>query len=656
MNHQIGGFELKRFGIIVLVLLILMPQFVFSKTYENSEDIKWFNHFAVQFDEEKAFQNIIELTDDQYTGRQSGTPGCYQSAQWIAEQFGKFNLTPFHDESYFQPFDVPFYDVLNPLQFSYETANGWKSFRYREDFFVFPKTTTGLVDSEFVFVGYGLTNKEESYDDYVDVSVKGKVVLIIDRVPDFTWHWDKNRLFDPSYCIDNAIQHGASGIVFIAQEYWGWASFNNLMNRRWVYFQHQSSVPCLYLLEKAAIQFFNASHIDYEKQIRVINDTKKPASIEMNVKTRMEVHVDQEKKKTQNVIGYIPAINPLEVRSIVIGSHYDHLGKDQINGDIYRGANDNASGVAVLIEIARLLQKSLAAPQVNIVFIAFSGEEEGLVGSSYYVSHPLFPIDEIIAMINMDQIGNGNEQWSLSKNVRSNEELLDNAITASADYGLKEYQILTEIWDNADHYPFYKEKVSVFFISKNEKNYVRNQYHTKEDTSNIIDPENLLECGQTVVILIFLLGDFLSISLPELKRESVFFHPKIILEAESRGFKNTNKKLFIESYQIDLTSSQSFQISVPLKNGETTFRFIIFGTDIYGYDNKKLKELNVVLATTIDPSLATDFDFNRKTDFYDFIAFSKVFNSSAPLYSPLSIYDLNNDERIDHKDFEIFSK
>ena len=639
---------MKKIIWLFTIFAFFFPQLVFSKMYTNSEDINWFSSFVSQYQVVKALQNIEELTDDKYTGRQSGTSGCNKSAQWIAEQFKSNNLLSYQTDSYFQSFEVPFFDVLNTLQFSYKTTNGWRNFKYKEDFVIFPKTSAGEVNSDFIFVGYGLTNETESYDDYAQVMVKGKVVLVIDDVPSFSNKWKKNKTFDYSYCIDNAIQHEASGIVFITSQNGG-AFFNNFFKRKWCHY-YESSIPCLYLQENAAINLFSDSKLDYKKQIRLINETQKPASLEMEVKTRIELHIDHESKKTQNVIGYIPAIDPSTKKSIVIGSHYDGLGIDQINGDIYRGANDNGSGTGVMLEISRLLQNSLAAPQVNIVFIAFSGEEEGLVGSSYYVSHPLFPIDEIITMINLDQIGCGNEKWIIER-FTNNNPYQNNIIEESGKFGLVQHITTDNISETSDHYSFFKEKVPVIHIYKYDGTNVRFNYHTKYDTLSNIDPNNLLECGKTITMITFLLGDFISITLPELKKESVFIHPKIILKAVVKGLLYTNKKLFIESFQIDLTSSQSFQFSVPLEKKETTFRFII-----KSIDNKELKELPVVLTTDNDPSLATDFDFNKKTDFQDFIAFSKVFNTSSPPYSPLSLYDLNNDEKIDQKDFNTFIK
>ena len=209
---------------------------------------------------------------------------------------------------------------------------------------------------------------------------------------------------------------------------------------------------------------------------------------------------------TSNVIGYIPARNKKSKQSIILGAHYDHLGKDR-SGNIYRGANDNASGTGTMMEIVRTLSECILITDINIVFIAFSAEEKGLHGSYFYARNPLFPLSEVVAMINLDMVGTGNGPWELGTNFER-VKLLDNALKTTLSYYRISYRLASwYLKPVSDHYPFYEKGVPVLFIFRaNPSN--KGGYHTLKDTIDTVDPKNLGECGKmAVVILLFACGN-----------------------------------------------------------------------------------------------------------------------------------------------------
>lgn len=208
---------------------------------------------------------------------------------------------------------------------------------------------------------------------------------------------------------------------------------------------------------------------------------------------------------TQNVIGYIPASNHNIKESIVFGGHYDHLGIESRTGKIFRGANDNASGTAVMMESAKILSQSILASNLNIVFIAFAAEEEGLLGSTYYVNHPLFPVNQIKAMFNFDMVGTGTGQWEVGTNFDRTKYL--NQIMMNSFKYFKGYYRL-ESWLTrpvSDHYPFYERNVPTLCMLKDNPTYIGG-YHTTNDTLDKIDPKNLEACGKISILTALYIG------------------------------------------------------------------------------------------------------------------------------------------------------
>lgn len=198
--------------------------------------------------------------------------------------------------------------------------------------------------------------------------------------------------------------------------------------------------------------------------------------------------------KGDNVIGVIPSKYSDSQQSVIIGAHYDHLGTN-LNGQYYPGANDNASGTSVVMEIARVLSQSILLSRIHIVLIAFTGEEQGLYGSKYYVNDPLFPVSEIQGMINLDMVGTGTGVWEIGTNFTSKEPHRSVYKKAIRYYGLKSKEAGWFTRPVTDHYPFYQKGVPVLCLLKENPTNLGG-YHNFQDTLDSIDPKNLEECGK----------------------------------------------------------------------------------------------------------------------------------------------------------------
>ena len=217
---------------------------------------------------------------------------------------------------------------------------------------------------------------------------------------------------------------------------------------------------------------------------------------------------------SDNVVGYIPSSNPDCKKSIVIGAHYDHLGRS-LSGQIYRGANDNASGTSVVIETARVLSNAILLSSVNIVFIAFTGEEQGLYGSKYYADYPLFPLNQSLAMINLDMVGTGIGVWEIGSNFRNKEPYRRVLKDAIHDCKLKNKEADWLMKPVSDHYPFYQKGMTVMCLLKENPTNIGG-YHTFKDTIENIDAKNLDECGKfSLYNVLLLVEEYLTIPMIE---------------------------------------------------------------------------------------------------------------------------------------------
>ncbi len=332
--------------------------------------------------------NISYLADDHLEGRLMGSRGEKIAYEFIVENFQSLNILPKGDDGYLQRFYLQKI-VCKKGELIIENKQGKLNFLQINPSRNFPLSMSkpGKEEGKCIWVGYGIEAPDLGVNDYANIkSVKGKIVVMRLGHPDFNNpHAKLATVSDLETKITNAIQKGASGIIIInTHDEIIEPDFKPIVKAPF------KSVP-IYFLGKAA-------SVDSSQFVN--------AKISLNIDTagiKLEGH---------NVIGYI---NHKAPQTVVIGAHYDHLGYNELGGSTYRkqqnekpqihnGADDNASGTAALIELAELLQKSPYRSH-NYLFIAFSGEEQGLLGSHYFVDHPTIPLSQINYMINMDMVG-----------------------------------------------------------------------------------------------------------------------------------------------------------------------------------------------------------------------------------------------------------
>jgi peptidase M28-like protein/PDZ domain-containing protein len=448
------------------------------------------------------------LADDAREGRMTGSPGCEASAEWIAGHFRRYGLEPGGDQgTYFQTFSA---DVGvgfgSDNAFVLTGVPGLESVAMDKDFRPLVSSENGSKAGQLVFAGYGLTVPNLNYDDYAGVDVSGKYVIVLRHQP---MQADTSSAFsklDPATYVSiraklkNAKNHGALGMIFVTGPGSPEADKDNLLAPRWREAMGGAGILAVHVKRHIAEQMLSASGVDLNKWVTDVDKTQKPASVVLTekIEAKVSVEVKKEERQTANVIGILRGTDP-SAKAIVLGAHYDHLGRGNESslapsqmGQIHNGADDNASGTSGLIELARVLS---AEPRLKrtLIFAAFSGEEVGLLGSKFMVEHPPVPLDQIDAMLNMDMIGRPKGGKVLVGGVGTSPgfgALLEHAGQGRA---LK-IEASKGVESASDHEEFYQKGVPVLFFFSG----LHEDYHKPSDDWDKIDKNGIADITKIV--------------------------------------------------------------------------------------------------------------------------------------------------------------
>ncbi|HEV3200576.1 MAG TPA: M20/M25/M40 family metallo-hydrolase [Bryobacteraceae bacterium] len=376
--------------------------------------------------------DLTFLSSDALEGRRSLERGSEVAIQWIASEFAKSGLKPLVGDSYLQPVPLIEYQA-DRTQTSLVVQHGGHSetFHAPDANGNFPTETTAA--GPVVFVGYGISAPELGYDDYAGIDVKGKVVLIFNHEPQET---DPNSIFNGKgntrynnnyYKVLNAQRHGAVAVLTTAdpnhpsqgpgraQAQQGGRGAQAATGRG----QQQrpriptealadggTTIPSFAISAKLAADLFAAAGKTSADVQTAIDSKPSPMSFAVP-DTRVELHAavaERRQANSYNVAGLLEGSDPaLKAETIVFSGHFDHDGIAP-NG-IFHGADDNGTGTVGVVELARAFATNPAKPRRSILFIVFAAEERGLLGSYYYVAHPLRPLETTRAEINFDMIG-----------------------------------------------------------------------------------------------------------------------------------------------------------------------------------------------------------------------------------------------------------
>jgi Zn-dependent M28 family amino/carboxypeptidase len=370
-------------------------------------------------DAQKMQAHIKFLADDLLDGRGIGTRGSEIAIKYIAAQFESMGLMPGgENNTYIQRFPVIGIEADSITPLSFKLGNRQLELKYYEEFIAFPGKQipeVSVKDAELVFVGYGIEAPEYKWNDYKDTDVTGKILLIMNNDPDNgdpDFFGGKARLYYGrwDYKYEMAARKGAAGAIIIhttPSASYPWQVVQTSWSGQ--QFELPSDIgPRLSVLawtsEDATRRILKMASRNLDTLWRA---AQRPAFSPIPLGIRVSIAISNKIRNlsTANVLGLLPGSDPPKKGEVVVyTAHHDHLGiRKAIDGDsIYNGANDNASGVAAILEIAQAFAQLPEKPKRSILFISVAAEESGLLGSQYFAEHPTFKPAKIAADINLD--------------------------------------------------------------------------------------------------------------------------------------------------------------------------------------------------------------------------------------------------------------
>lgn len=461
---------------------------------------------------ERVKEYVKYLASDELEGRFPGTIGMDKATKFIEDHFSKIGLKKFNN-SYLQEFSVSTGIKLgteNKLSASVlvervgvpieQWKPGVRNYAVESDWLPTSFSENSTVTGQLVFAGYGISADALNYDDFKNIDVKGKICLILAGSPDGNSEKSKFvNYLSLRYKATNARNNGAVGVLFINPQ---GDSADVIKPLRFEMMSKNSGIVAAHFKRSIAAKLL-PKNVQINFIENEINKKKLPNSFAIpNTTITMTVDLNENIQPTYNVIGYVEGTKyPSEY--IVIGGHFDHLGYGQMGNSAYRGnapmihngADDNASGTAGVMELAERFAKNPA--ERTVVFMAFSGEEMGLLGSNYYVDNHFFPHEKTALMINFDMIGRMKENKVQIFGLGSSEKFSKDIDSLS----LIDSIIVVKLQDGfgpSDHSSFYKNKIPVmhFFTG------THGDYHKPSDDWDKLDYVGLArvaEFAETVV-------------------------------------------------------------------------------------------------------------------------------------------------------------
>lgn len=461
----------------------------------------------VSASEARLTADVSFLADDLREGRGVGTEGIKAAGDYIAAEFKKAGLQPAPGANgYFQNFTIPGEPTVKDDLKLTLSGPGDKRVEPTPKTEFSPLAIGGggtLEKVPVVFAGYGITAKDDAlkldYDDYEGLDVKGKAVLILRREPqlkkeDSPFAGTGTTTYASfRHKARNAADHGAAAVLLVNDTAGLGDEADQVLDFP-ATGGSGSGIPFLMLTRATAEKLLAGAGApglaDLEKQI---DEKLEPLSRPLEGWTiDATVSIDRNPIEVRNVVGVLEGAGPQTNETIVIGGHYDHLGRGGSGSlafgarDIHNGADDNASGTALVIELARRLGRREDPLPRRLVFMAFSAEERGLLGSRHYVDNPLFPLADTVAMLNFDMVGRLNEQNEVTLyGAGSTAGLEDLAKSIAASQGLKPnvVQGASMQFGSSDHASFYFKDIPVLFAFTG----LHDQYHRPTDDSNLIN-------------------------------------------------------------------------------------------------------------------------------------------------------------------------
>ena len=429
--------------------------------------------------------HVGALTAPEMEGRASGTAGGERAGRYLADRLAAMGLRPGGDAgSFVQSFTLSTGVVVGPGTALERLGPSARTLEVGREWTPHGGSPAGEVSGEVVFVGHGVVAADQGYDDYAGADVRGKIALALDGAPAHLLDLRPSRLEK----LIAARRHGASALLIASD------SLPSLGATA-------ASVRLVSAtVTRAAADLLLEPSAKTTAQLgRALADSRLPASFATGVGVRIRVNFEREDRRTGNIIGILLGVDPARAaEAVVLGAHYDHLGR--AGGLVHPGADDNASGTAVVLGLARAFAEGGATPR-TLVFALFAGEEMGLLGSTHYARHPAVPTERTVAMLNFDMVGRMRERRLHVGGVESGTGL--RALVREAAAGEPLDLTLHETpFAPSDHTPFYAAGAPVLFFFTGE----HDDYHTPRDTADKINGHGMAEVARVAMRVVERLG------------------------------------------------------------------------------------------------------------------------------------------------------
>ena len=470
-------------------------------------------------------QHIEFLADDALEGRMTGSEGAKRAAEYIATQLAQLNLKPAGDEqNYFQAFEFTagrrIISEENQFHITRQMHGSEQSmeFSIKQDFQPLSFSRNGVVEGEVVFVGYGLSvpgELGEGYDAYAGLDVKDKIVLALRYVPEAIEperRQQLNRYAGLRYKAMQAREHGAKAFLVVAGP--NSPNAGKLIPLDFDSSLADSGIVAASVNDTVANALFTPSGKDLEA-VQSELDVENPHFLGQfplpSVKVKIVVSVEKVKKTDQNVVALLPPAKLTDsTEYVVVGAHYDHIGYGEIGslagkdeeGQIHNGADDNASGTAVVLDLAATLsiayQENPEKFNRGVIFALWSGEELGLIGSTHFVNHPVVPLEKVAAYINFDMVGRLRENKLILQGVGSSSVWPKLIEKRNVPIGFN-LTLQTDPYLPTDVTAFYPKEVPVLsFFTGGHENY--NRPTDDFDTLNYTGIERIAQLAHGIVL------------------------------------------------------------------------------------------------------------------------------------------------------------
>lgn len=437
--------------------------------------------------------HIKYLSSDSLKGRLTGSVGDSLAAEYIKNQLASYGMTPLTGDG------LQRFKVTRRIKAGKENAiiiNG-QNYTPEKDFMPMAFSSNSGMVAELVFAGYGFNINGDSlkWNDYKGIDVKGKWVMILradpesenNKSPFITFSGDRDKVL-------MAKDMGAAGVLMVSGPLFDQQDTIEPLGTE----GFSVGIPAIRIKRRVADAILLNSKNTIASLEKKLNDSRKPYSFSSKIIVSGKAEIVRELANTRNVAMLLPGEDQkLKDEYIVLGAHFDHLGTGGPGSSsrapdtvgVHHGADDNASGVAMMLELAEKFAMTKGSHKRSIIFIAFSGEEEGLLGSKHFVDDPGINLTKVDAMINLDMVGRLNEKNNLQIGGVGTATGLKELVYANSDTSIIKLTLSEEGYGPSDHSSFYGKNIPVLFYFTG----AHMDYHTPRDTWEKINLKGMVE-------------------------------------------------------------------------------------------------------------------------------------------------------------------